>query len=108
MTRPLVLILLAALGVPVLAGCDYEHAESLGPGFGNATQNNMAVQIVNPNPPVAREAPSLDGPLATDAVTRYRNDKVKQPAPTSIGTIGTGGATGGATGGGTGVSTGTQ
>ena len=109
MSKPLLLIALAALGASTLAGCDYERNDTFGPGFGNAIQNNRAAQIINPNPPAATQAPNLDGSLAVDAVDRYRTGRVRQPASTSISNIGggTGGGGGGGTSGGASVTTGT-
>ena len=95
MTRSnLCLALLALALAPALGGCypEQERAPSFGPGFGNAVQNNMAVQIVNPVPPVATTAPDYNGKRAESAIERYRAGTVIQPATTSIGPIGGGAA----------------
>jgi hypothetical protein len=103
MTRTaLYLALLATAVAPVIVGCDeqirQERAPTFGPAFGNAVQNNMAVQIVNPVPPVATAAPDYNGKRAETAIERYRAGTVIQPASTTIGPIG-GGGTGGGGGG---------
>ena len=58
MIRSTLCFALLALGLaPAIAGCDEqiqrERQPTFGPAFGNAVQNNMAVQIINPVPPVA-------------------------------------------------------
>jgi hypothetical protein len=93
---------------PAIAGCDEqiqrERAPTFGPASGNAVQNNMAVQVINPVPPVATAAPDYNGKRAESAIQRYRAGAVIPPASTSIGGIGGGGAPSG--GGGAGVSAG--
>ena len=109
MTRSTLCLAVLALGLaPVLAGCDeqiqHEREPTFGPGFGNAVQNNMAVQIINSVPPVATAAPDYTGRRSVSAIERYRAGAVIPPASTSIGGIGGGGAPSG--GGGAGVSAG--
>src|SRR5690348_7864485 len=104
MTRSILCLALLALGLgPAIAGCDEqiqrERAPVFGPAFGNAVQNNMAVQIVNPVPPVATAAPDYNGKRAETAIERYRTGTVIQPATTTITTIGSGGSSGGGGGG---------
>jgi hypothetical protein len=110
MTRSTLCLALLALGLaPAIAGCDEqiqrERAPTFGPAFGNAVQNNMAVQIINPVPPVATAAPDYNGKRAESAIQRYRAGAVIQPVSTSIGGIGGGGGAPSG-GGGAGVSAG--
>jgi type IV pilus biogenesis protein CpaD/CtpE len=100
MTRSTLCLALLALGLaPAIAGCEEqiqrERAPSFGPAFGNAVQNNMAVQIINPVPPAATAAPDFNGKRAESAIERYRAGSVIQPATTTLGTIGSGGPSGG-------------
>lgn len=45
--------------------------------FGNATQQNLAVQVINPGP---NEKPmTYDGTRTADAVDQYHKGTVKQP-----------------------------
>ena len=104
MTRSTFFLALLALGLaPVIGGCEEqtqrERAPTFGPGFGNAVQNNMAVQIVNPVPPVATAAPDFTGKRAETAIERYRAGTVIQPATSTISNIGSGGGGGGGGGG---------
>ena len=96
MTRSTLCLALLALGLaPAIAGCEEqiqrERAPSFGPAFGNAVQNNLAVQIINPVPPAATVAPDYNGKRAESAIQRYRAGAVIQPPSTSIGGIGGGG-----------------
>jgi len=109
MTRSTLCLALLALGLaPVLAGCDEqiqrEREPTFGPGFGNAVQNNMAVQIINPVPPAATVAPDYNGKRAQSAIERYRSGNVIQPAASSIGGVGGGGGAPSGGGGGGGAS----
>ena len=96
MVRRILFATTLALLAPAIAGCDnqenYEHQPALGPGFGNAVQNNMAVQIINPNPPPRAGVADYDGRRAADAVARYRADQVIRPVPTTTTNVGVGGA----------------
>ena len=78
-----------------VVGSNQEKIRAL---FGNAVQNNMAVQIINPIPPAETVAPDYNGRRAVGAVERYRADRVTPPATTTITTLGGGGGAG--TGGG--------
>jgi type IV pilus biogenesis protein CpaD/CtpE len=103
------LAFLAATLATALAGCypEQERQQTFGPGFGNAVQNNMAVQVINPVPPATTTAPDYEGTRAAAAVERYRAGHVIPPASTSIGPLGGGGAPSGGGGGSAGVSAGT-
>ena len=46
--------------------------------FGDANRQTMLAQVIDPNP-VYTEPAQGSGSLASDAVERYRTDKVKQP-----------------------------
>lgn len=58
----------------MLGGCASQAP--LSDDFGNATQHNMAVQIVNPE--VSRKAPTYDGAHTADAIKRYRAGSVEE------------------------------
>ncbi len=49
---------------------------SMGPGFGNATQHNWAVQVVNPEGEKAGVPPVMDGHRAASAIDRYETGMV--------------------------------
>ena len=51
----------------------------MGPGFGDATQQNWAVQVVDPEPNLATGPLPMDGQRAADAMERYRTGKVIEP-----------------------------
>ncbi len=53
---------------------------STGPGFGNSTQHNAAVQIVNPEGEKVGVPPVMDGHRAASAIDRYEKGKVFKPA----------------------------
>jgi hypothetical protein len=96
MTRSTLCLALLALGLaPAIAGCEEqiqrERAPSFGPAFGNAVQNNLAVQIINPVPPAATVAPDYNGKRSQSAIERYRAGAVIPPAASSVGGIGGGG-----------------
>jgi len=72
--------LMAMLGsVATIAACAPQ--ENLHPSFGNAVQQNMAVQIINPSPTYssAEQVPALDGPRAAGAQERYDTGEVIKP-----------------------------
>lgn len=50
-----------------------------GPGYGDATEQNWAVQVVDPEPELATGPLPMDGQRAADAVERYRTGKVTKP-----------------------------
>ena len=63
-----------------LAGCETGSREPLGTGFGNAFHHNMAVQIIDPGPRMATDAPAtLDGKRAAGAIKRYEAGEVIEP-----------------------------
>ncbi len=102
MTRTVLFLALLSLIAPAMGGCEdqqqRERVPAFGPAFGNAVQNNMAVQIINPVPPAETAAPAYDGRRAVSAEERYRSGRVIPPASTTISVIGGGG--GASTGGG--------
>ncbi len=51
----------------------------IGPGYGDATQHNWAVQVVDPEPNQATGPLPMDGQRAADAMERYRTGKVIVP-----------------------------
>jgi len=71
--RPTVLV--AGL---VLAACN-TPANTPRPEFGQAVRNNMAAQIIDPNPPESMELPPSDGPRRALMIQRYQADEVESP-----------------------------
>ena len=63
----------------LIAACTPQ--ENLHPSFGNAVHHNMSVHIINPAPSydTAQQVPTLDGPRAVGAQTRYDEGKIIQP-----------------------------
>jgi hypothetical protein len=61
---------------------DFNHS------FGEAINQNIAQQIVNPEPEDAAYPPTFDGARTDIEMQRYRNDKVKQPGPLRTSGIG--------------------
>jgi type IV pilus biogenesis protein CpaD/CtpE len=94
--RPVVL-LAAMTGVGLLlSGCadvaamdrDYRDAEN----FGHAVREDLAAQIVNPDPTWKGPPPPYSGARTALAQTAYRSDTVKQPTSLATSTvIGSGG-----------------
>ncbi len=65
---------------------------STGPGYGNATRHNWAVQVVNPEGEKVGIPPVMDGHRAASAIDRYEKGKVFKPEAieTTSGVIGSG------------------
>jgi hypothetical protein len=82
-------LLLSTCSLALLAGCEAEHAQALSPGFGNSVKHNIAVQLVNPDPPEFTEPSGLDGRRAVEAYERYREDRVIRPSTSTVTRIGT-------------------
>ena len=68
-------ILVAGL---VLAACT-TPANTPRPEFGQAVRNNMAAQIIDPQPPESMELPPSDGARRALMIERYRTDQVEPP-----------------------------
>lgn len=78
------IVALAAL--TLVAACTPTDRTS--PGFGDAVRQNIAAQVINPDPyPADAAAPEHDGERARDAVQRYREDRVKRPVSQSTTTM---------------------
>ena len=76
MMRTLTLVLAGC----TLAACTYPGANYVYPGYGNATANNAAVMIIDPNPPGAQNTDiPQDGDRAAGAYDRYESDDVEPP-----------------------------
>ena len=76
------MIRLLTLGLAgcVLAACTYSGPNHVYPGYGEATANNAAVMIVDPNPPGSQNTDiPLEGDRAAGAYDAYQADKVEQP-----------------------------
>lgn len=61
-----------------LAACAPQNRASLSPGFGNATQHNFAMQVINPTPANLDRMPDHSGARAAMASTRYHTDTIKE------------------------------
>ncbi len=89
--------LLSVCTIPaLLGGCATEsvlqrEGDSV---FGEANRQTMMAQVVNPNP-VYLDPMTTSGEHAADAVERYRNNEVPDPAGDSTTTGVTGGGGGG-------------
>lgn len=68
-----------AASLLALAGCVTQRPMS--EDFGNATKQNFAVQIVNPE--TSDKSPTYDGAHTSAAVARYRQGQVTEPEPES-------------------------
>lgn len=68
-------VLLAGL---VLTACN-TPANTPRPEFGEAVRNNMAAQIIDPNPLENMELPPSDGVRRALMIERYHADKVERP-----------------------------
>ena len=80
---------LAACAVMVLSGC--ATPGGLPPGqdnFGEAVRQTMTAQIIDPAPEYDTQFTETSGAQVAGAIERYRTGKVKQPAASSISTIG--------------------
>jgi type IV pilus biogenesis protein CpaD/CtpE len=71
--RPTVLV--AGL---VLAACN-TPANTPRPEFGHAVRNNMAAQIIDPQPPESMDLPPSDGVRRSLMIERYQADEVESP-----------------------------
>jgi type IV pilus biogenesis protein CpaD/CtpE len=71
--RPTVLV--AGL---MLAACN-TPANTPRPEFGEAVRNNMAAQIIDPNPPADMTLPPSDGVRRALMIQRYQADEVETP-----------------------------
>jgi type IV pilus biogenesis protein CpaD/CtpE len=71
--RPTVLV--AGL---VLAACT-TPANTPRPEFGHAVRNNMAAQIIDPQPPADMALPPSDGVRRSLMIERYQADEVETP-----------------------------
>jgi hypothetical protein len=87
--------LMIAVAAAALAGCNTwnRHIGDEDPFFGESAKYNAAVQTINPEPVYAEGAtePGSSGVKGTEAVKRYRTDKVKEVQTMQTTTITTGG-----------------
>jgi type IV pilus biogenesis protein CpaD/CtpE len=70
-----ILVTLTAASLLVMTGCSTQHP--LGEDFGNATDQNMGVQIANPD--ASDKAPTYDGAHTANAILKYRQGQVTEP-----------------------------
>jgi type IV pilus biogenesis protein CpaD/CtpE len=79
------------LGALALAGCAQSYSPSAGTinaaDFGEANRQTYAAMVIDPDPRY-EEPMATSGEHAGDAVERYRNDQVKQPATVRTGSGG--------------------
>ena len=71
-----IFVTLAAASLLGMTGCATVTQQPLGNDFGNATQQNMGVQIANPE--TSTQAPTYDGTHTANAIKRYRQGKVTE------------------------------
>jgi type IV pilus biogenesis protein CpaD/CtpE len=71
----IIILTLTAASLLVMTGCTTQ--KPLGKDFGNATQQNMGVQIANPE--TSTQAPTYDGTHTTNAIIKYRQGLVTAP-----------------------------
>ena len=69
------ILTLTAASLLVLGGCTTQRP--LARDFGNATQQNQAVQIANPE--TSAKPPTYDGAHTARAVLKYRQGQVTEP-----------------------------
>jgi hypothetical protein len=69
------LMLFVGLG---LAACT-KPVDTPRPEFGEAVRNNMAMQIINPEPPESMALPPSDGVRRSEMIGRYQRDEVEPP-----------------------------
>lgn len=82
-------IVIAALSLTVACA----PTDQTSAGFGDSVRQNIAAQVINPDPyPVDAAAPEYDGERTRDALQRYREDKVKRPVSQTTTTIKQGGS----------------
>jgi hypothetical protein len=72
--------LLRLLPLFALAGCTDPHFP-INPSFGNSVTANMAAQIINPVPRAVYPDPTTNGKRMSDAMQRYRTERVYPPIP---------------------------
>jgi type IV pilus biogenesis protein CpaD/CtpE len=70
-----------------LAACT-TPANTPRPEFGEAVRNNMAAQIIDPNPPADMALPPSDGVRRALMIQRYQADEVESPALPTTSTLG--------------------
>jgi hypothetical protein len=75
---------LALLALPLLlTSCASQDL-----GFGETVKQNIALQVINPDPQYKDETvPGASGDHAAQATERYREGKVTQPPPTVTSTL---------------------
>jgi len=87
----------AGLGLS-LGACSDRLIEA--PPLGNAVQQNMSAQIVNPKPVATDVAPEMNGERDALALTRYEKGKVIKPREIRTSDVGGGAGGGGGSGSG--------
>lgn len=76
-----IIIIISAASILGLTACG--TSRPLAPDFGNATHQNMAVQIINPD--ASAQQPLHDGTHTANAVERYRTGVVEEPEEVGTG-----------------------
>ncbi len=77
------------------AACDMDrYTETYnvtGPGFGDATAQNFALQVIDPEPPVMTDPAEMHGVRAALMFDRYKKDQTTAPEAVSTQSFGSGG-----------------
>jgi hypothetical protein len=79
-----IISLLAIVALPAaLTACDMDkYTEShnvIGPGFGNSTAQNFALQVIDPAPPEMTDPAEMHGERAALMFNRYKKDQATEP-----------------------------
>ena len=79
-----IISLLVIVALPAaLAACDMDKYtqtyDTFGPGHGDATAQNFALQVIDPEPPVMADPAEMHGVRAALAFDRYKKGLVIEP-----------------------------
>ena len=79
-----IISLLVIVALPAaLAACDMDKYtqtyDTIGPGFGDATAQNFALQVIDPEPPVMADPAEMHGVRAALMFDRYKKDQSEAP-----------------------------
>ena len=95
-----IISLLVIVALPaVVAACDMDKYtqsyDTIGPGYGDATAQNFALQVIDPEPPVMEEPAEMHGVRAALMFDRYKKDQAEEPEEVDTQSISGGGGGGG-------------
>lgn len=98
-------LFVALLGIPLVSGCSMDprtgEVRPSPPQLGEASQQTMLAQIIDPEPEYTTLVPESSGDHAQQAIERYNTDSVKETETMTVGGSGGGGSRGGGGTGGT-------